>query len=163
MNRARGRRFRERHGNEKVIKWCRDHPEEKRLIACNWIHRHPEKHKKSLQAWRKKNPGKVRDQNRRAKKRRRRRIRWRKWYRNNREVIVAVTCIFCGEVVSGTGRKKTCYSCSYKWFRTTPAYIHQEIAMWPSFREMPRDLLAWKRIIELRKEGIRSLRGQCVL
>lgn len=256
---AREQRYRDKHQKEirkKHKKWCRAHPEQRRLISRNYVYNHPEEHRQHLNSWRRRNPDKVSLQNKRAKVNFRRRkgrtlhgngiyakIKWpvvcpkcsrefetsakrprctcgypftrrfmekfidnaqttpckccgreiphpdkavgrpreyceccfpqiqaikkafgmrptdnRKWYRNNVEIVVAVTCIFCDEILPGHGGKKVCRKCQFKWQSTTPRKIVTALANCSSFKRLSRDLLAWKRIIEYRAHGVYSLR-----
>jgi hypothetical protein len=81
----------------------------------------------------------------------------KKWYRDNEEIVVAVKCIFCDEIIPGHGGKKICDDCVTKWSRTTPRTIHTVLASWSDFSKLPRELLAWKRIMWYRERGIYSL------
>jgi len=224
QDRERGRRYRKRHGNGRIVLWKKEHPEETKLIGRRWYYNHIEKAKENTIAWRKQNPDKVRLQNKRAKKRLRERERrrlaasgirqkmsmecipgkrgslcktcgreipfigkhtpkkycdscfpqimalkrvlgmmrfkeknkghYKKWYAGSIEKIVAVTCIFCDDIIPGNGGKLICESCKSKWGRKTPATVEFALSSHPSFTEMPKDLLIWKKIIELKKEGI---------
>lgn len=138
--RGRSRRYRERHGNENVKKWVKEHPEEKKLISRNYIHRHKEEQKARLKAWRAKNPDKWREQNKRAKSRLKIRKRKRKYnntvykekvlainkqfyidnptyqydyYRNTKEVFVASTCAVCGEIIAYKGKGRLPLFCDF--------------------------------------------------
>jgi hypothetical protein len=82
----------------------------------------------------------------------------KKWYRNNVEIVVAVTCIFCEDIILGHGGKKICPDCSSKWRRYIPQEILETLKSWSSFSQLPRDLLAWNRIIRYRKQGIYTLK-----
>ena len=258
---AREQRYREKHQKEirkKHRKWCRAHPEQRRLISRNYVYRHQEKHKQRLQSWRKRNPDKVSLQNKRARiniSRRRDRnlrekgiykeIRWpivcpeckrefttsakrpqcncghvfprdfmeklidnapttpckccgreiphidkmvgkprdfceccfpqiqairtvfsrlrhpqdqNKWYRDHEEIVVAVTCIFCDEIIPGHVGKKICDECVPKWGRRTPNIVQTALANSSSFHRLSRDLLAWKRIMDYRAHGIYTLK-----
>ena len=77
------------------------------------------------------------------------------WYRNNTEIIVAVSCIICGDIIPGHGGKKICDECESKWERTIPEIIMDRLTKWPSFQMMPPELIAWKRILYLRKQGLK--------
>jgi RNA polymerase-binding transcription factor DksA len=230
LARIRSQRFRDRHGSENVLRWNREHPEQRRLIARNWMYRNAEKHKENLMRWRKKNPDKVRLQNQRAKKKRKLLMRKRAyyygerseslpltdrisickscgreipysghgvprkycdccfpqiralknflsnqkymakhpggcnaWYRNNKELIVAVTCILCDDIIPGHGGKKICHRCSQKWGRRVPRFVKESLAAMSSFNDIPKDIIVWKRIIDLRNQGIYSLSERHVL
>lgn len=244
-------------GNNEVRKWCREHPEEKKLIARNWIYRHPEQHKALLNSWRGRNPDKVRTQNRRAKKilrkkrakklylqgiyteakwkiacpkcnrifktkakrpqcfqcgytfprkymqtfidnqkttpcvccereiphqnvgalrkycnscfpqimalkrmlmqKRAKKVDTKTWYREHEEIVVAVTCVFCDTILLGRRGKRICPDCQAKWQRTIPARVFDEGEIYNSFELLSSDLLAWKRMINLRKQGVYKL------
>lgn len=79
-------------------------------------------------------------------------------YRNNMDFVVAVTCVFCEEIVLGHGGRRLCDDCMVKWERRPPSWVVFGLSSNPSFMEMPRDLLVWKRIVDLRKLGIRTIR-----
>jgi len=240
----------------RVIRWCKEHPEEKKLIARNWVYHHPEQHKASVKSWRRRNPDKVKAQNLRARKIQRTKktkklylqgvyteIKWKitcpkcnrtfktkakrpscqcgymfprkymqifidntkttpcvccgreipfqdaralrkycnscfpqimalknaiqqmrakktdsnKWYREHEEIVVAVTCIFCDTIIPGRRGKKICDDCQTKWQRTIPARVLDDERFWYSFKELPLDLLAWRRIINYRQHGVYKL------
>jgi hypothetical protein len=82
----------------------------------------------------------------------------KKSYRNNTEIVVAVTCIFCDEIILGHSGKRICPDCYLKWSRKIPQKIQEILASWSSFKFLPRDLLAWRRIMYYRDGGIYSLR-----
>lgn len=156
-NRLRQKRYRVKHGNFRVVQWYKKHPEKKKLHAQNYIHRHPERHKDSLTRWRKLNPGKVKLQNARAKAKIKRRRAFKKWYWNNTEIVVAVTCIFCDKLILGCLSKKLCNDCKNKWQRTIPANVLDNEKLWLSFHQLPENLLIWRRIIQYRNKGIYRL------
>jgi len=79
--------------------------------------------------------------------------RYRRFRDNTIEVVVAVTCIVCDDVIIGNGGKKICDECKPKWERTIPNYICEQLNQHGSFQELPKDLLAWKHIMDFRKEG----------
>ena len=79
-----------------------------------------------------------------------------KWYRDNKEIVVAVTCVFCDDIVPGRIGKKVCNDCSMKWGRKTPAKIMDTLTMHPSFTPMSKEILIWKRIVDYRNDGIYS-------
>jgi hypothetical protein len=81
-----------------------------------------------------------------------------KWYRNNMEIVVAVTCIFCDNIILGRGSKRICHDCYLKWGRQIPRKIRETLTSWPSFKLLPPDLLAWRRIEYYRKRGIYTLK-----
>jgi len=83
---------------------------------------------------------------------------WHEWYQNNAEIVVAVTCIFCDEIIPGRTGKRVCRDCMMKWCRVTPQKIRDILASWPSFTLLPKDLLAWRRIMHYRNKGIYSLK-----
>ena len=88
-----------------------------------------------------------------AKKEKRRKKRnYLKHRDKNIEVIVGVDCIICGKFVLGHKAKKFCDDCKSKWYTTVPEKIVQEIAHWPSFKEMPDRVWRWKKIMEFRRE-----------
>ncbi len=79
--------------------------------------------------------------------------RYRRCRDNMIEVVVAVTCVICGDIVIGNGGRRLCHCCKTKWERTIPLYVYETITQWASFEQMPKDILAWKRIMDFRKEG----------
>jgi len=86
---------------------------------------------------------------------------WKKWYVNNKEIVVAVTCIFCDDIIIGKRGKKLCRSCQTKWAMKIPRHIMETLEQFPSFHRMPKDLLAWHRIHRLRVQGITKL-SRCI-
>jgi hypothetical protein len=80
-----------------------------------------------------------------------------KSYRRNTEFVVAVTCIFCDEIILGHRGKKVCPDCQKKWCRQIPQAVSDTLAKWYSFKLLPPDLRAWKRIQYHRKQGIYTL------
>lgn len=73
------------------------------------------------------------------------------------EIVVAVSCIFCDEVVPGKGGKRLCDACYYKWMRKIPLRVLCDIGNHPSFQEFPSELLVWKRIVDMRDAGVKKL------
>jgi hypothetical protein len=82
---------------------------------------------------------------------------YKKWYDNNREVVVAVSCVFCEGIIHGTGGKIICYDCHCKWQRKIPLRVLCDLGNHPSFQEYPSELLVWKRIADLRGAGVTKL------
>lgn len=80
--------------------------------------------------------------------------RWRRYRDSTKDVVVAVSCVFCDEIIIGNAGKKICSSCKQKWERTVPNYIELAINSLNSFAQIPEELRAWKRIIDVRHEGI---------
>jgi hypothetical protein len=70
-------------------------------------------------------------------------------------IVVAVTCIICEELVLGQrwGEKLYCERCVKKVQRKVPRSVIMDLANHPSFSELPRDLKAWKTIMEIRREN----------
>jgi hypothetical protein len=81
----------------------------------------------------------------------------KKWYDNNKEIIVAVTCVFCDTIIAGHGGKRLCPECKMKWGMKIPRYIHDILTTYPSFKQMPQDILVWNRIKRYRDQGIKTL------
>lgn len=245
------KRYRVKHGNKKVKLWRKEHPEESKLIARNWCYRHRHQCSETLKRWRRRNPEKLKAQNKRAKKnlrlREKKRLyrsgvylkqKWKltcprcsrvfytkakrptchkcnytfprrymerfidrlktsickccgreipyqgkgiprkycecclpqimalkkafedkvhNWREYQREIVVAVTCVFCDTIIPGRRGKRLCPDCATKWARTVPQRILDDNRLWDSFKDPPLDLLVWKRIILLRKRGVYSL------
>lgn len=82
----------------------------------------------------------------------------KKWYDDTKEIVVAVSCIFCDDIIPGTGGKRICRDCLTRWGRKTPRSVLHTVLSHSSFEHYPRELLSWKRIIFLREQGITSLR-----
>jgi hypothetical protein len=69
---------------------------------------------------------------------------------------VAVTCLFCGNIITGSAGKKICKSCQLKWEHTIPRHITSILNRYhvPTFTQ---DLLVWYRIKQYRDKGIYRL------
>lgn len=81
----------------------------------------------------------------------------KQWYDNNKEIIVAVTCIFCEEIILGGAGKKVCNECMEKWSRAVPRWVVEALRIRSSFHHLKKELRIWKHIIELRAEGVTKL------
>ena len=69
------------------------------------------------------------------------------------EVVVAVTCVICDDIIIGRAGKKFCASCKSKWDDPVPKYVLEQLRIRNSFEKIPEELVAWKRIVDLRKVG----------
>jgi hypothetical protein len=82
----------------------------------------------------------------------------KQWYDNNTEIVVAVGCVFCDTIIIGRTGKLMCDDCKKKWQGRIPHKVITALANRSSFELLPRDLLAWTRIIFYRKQGIYSFK-----
>lgn len=105
-------------GNERVRRWCKEHPEERKLIARNWIHRHPEQHKASVKSWRRRNPDKVQAQNLRARKIQRKK-KAKKLYLQGVYTTIRwkITCPKCKFTFKTKAKRPHCQNCEYAFPR----------------------------------------------
>lgn len=137
-SRIRSQRYREKHGNEKVAKWHKEHPEQRKLHRRDYLQKHKEELKVKLQEWRKDNPEKRAKQNKRAKRRlkykkhkqiygmtvyrdtrKKKSAQWkidhphanRDWLREKRGIVMAYTCSVCGVLVPYKGIGKVPHRC----------------------------------------------------
>lgn len=115
-NRKRSERYRRKHGSENVKQWVKEHIEQRRLIARNHYHRHPDKHKQNLINWRKKNPDKVKEQNKRARKNTKRR-EMKNLYMiegKHKPLKIKVTCSKCLHQWATRAKRPQCV-CGYSF------------------------------------------------
>jgi len=116
-NRRRGKRYREKYGNEQAKNWIKEHPEQRRLHSRNYYHRNPEKHKLSLQTWRKQNPEKLRLQRKRARKNQRRRadkiLNSKGIYKKIKKSVI---CPKCNHKFKTSAKRPQC-KCGYNFSR----------------------------------------------
>jgi hypothetical protein len=116
-NRIRGKRYREKNGNEKVKKWVKEHSEEHRLYSRNWAQIHKEERRLALQNWRKQNPAKVKMQNRRAKKKiRHNKLRTLSSNGIYKKFKWTIVCPKCNLHFKTTAKRPQC-SCGYSFPR----------------------------------------------
>ena len=161
LNAVRCRRYRRKHRkeyNKKMRDWSHAHPERKKEIVKKWCDNNKEQRKIALQKWRKDNPDKLRKQRLRIKNKRR---AHRYHYQMRKGVTVAVTCIVCESIILTKiqkGRRPAyCDGCRKKMAYCTPKKAIYDINNHPSFKPMDNDLLAWKRITEIRKKKLGEL------
>jgi hypothetical protein len=79
------------------------------------------------------------------------------WYRSNTEIVVAVTCVFCGDIIIGRSGKRICDECLNKWERSMPKHVMDYLTR-HSTMNLPKDFLIWYRIFRLRHQGIYNLK-----
>jgi hypothetical protein len=108
--RIRQKRYRERHNNQRVKQWVKEHPEQRKLHARNYIRRHPEEHKARLYKWRKENPEKRKQQYKKSWQKFKARQKHMLYQRGYRKKVTEPGriehCVICGkEVISQKGQK----------------------------------------------------------
>jgi hypothetical protein len=81
----------------------------------------------------------------------------KEWYRGTTEIVVAVTCVFCGDIIIGRSGKRICDECLNKWERSMPKHVMDYLTR-HSTMNLPKDFLIWYRIFRLRHQGIYNLK-----